>query len=429
MQKNYINNWNEFCHPKDVHYIYDISEKDILNQLINLKQLTFEVTDLCNLRCKYCGYGDFYNTHEKRENNFLSFSDAKALIDYLYNIWGHYSGTTFPRKIMFGFYGGEPLLNMNLIKQIIEYIDSLPKIENTYFIYNMTTNALLLDKYMNFIVEKKINLLISLDGDEYSHSYRVDSSGKNSFHKVINNINNLKSKYPKYFDNYVTFNSVLHNRNSVKGINDFIYNKFKIRPFISELNTFGICKDKLGEFNTMYHKVSSDVSYKDEKYFSYSSDMMGLFRFIEGMTKNTYYSYGSLLRKNVKYITPTGTCLPFEKKMFLTVKGKILACERIDQKYVLGSVKNKEVYLNLKEIAQKYSSYYKKIRPVCQKCYMKVFCFQCLYNIPNLDNNTISCPGFTNKMSFIQYVNYYCNILHNRPELYKQISKDLLLQK
>ena len=56
---------------------------------------------------------------------------------------------------MFGFYGGEPLLNMNLIKQIIEYIDSLPKIENTYFIYNMTTNALLLDKYMNFIVEKK----------------------------------------------------------------------------------------------------------------------------------------------------------------------------------------------------------------------------------------------------------------------------------
>lgn len=135
------------------------------------------MTDLCNLRCKYCGYGDFYNTHEKRENNFLSFSDAKALIDYLYNIWGHYSGTTFPRKIMFGFYGGEPLLNMNLIKQIIEYIDSLPKIKNTYFIYNMTTNALLLDKYMNFIVEKKINLLISLDGDEYSHSYRVDSSG------------------------------------------------------------------------------------------------------------------------------------------------------------------------------------------------------------------------------------------------------------
>lgn len=113
------------------------------------------MTDLCNLRCKYCGYGDFYNTHEKRENNFLNFSDAKALIDYLYNIWGHYSGTTFPRKIMFGFYGGEPLLNMNLIKQIIEYIDSLPKIKNTYFIYNMTTNALLLDKYMNFIVEKK----------------------------------------------------------------------------------------------------------------------------------------------------------------------------------------------------------------------------------------------------------------------------------
>ncbi len=94
---------------------------------------------------------------------------------------------------MFGFYGGEPLLNMNLIKQIIEYIDSLPKIKNTYFIYNMTTNALLLDKYMNFIVEKKINLLISLDGDEYSHSYRVDSSGHH-FEEKQKTVNEAVSK-------------------------------------------------------------------------------------------------------------------------------------------------------------------------------------------------------------------------------------------
>ena len=101
---------------KEFNYIYKLTEEQIFSKLVNLEQLTFEVTDACNLNCKYCGYGSLYSTHEKRENTFMDFEMAKKIIDYLYNIWSVHLGITSPRKIIFGFYGGEPLLNMPLIK-------------------------------------------------------------------------------------------------------------------------------------------------------------------------------------------------------------------------------------------------------------------------------------------------------------------------
>lgn len=60
-----------------------ISAEDISYQLANLKQLTFEVTDACNLKCKYCAYGEFYNDYDQRDNKTLSLPAAIQLIDYL----------------------------------------------------------------------------------------------------------------------------------------------------------------------------------------------------------------------------------------------------------------------------------------------------------------------------------------------------------
>ena len=61
-----------------------ISHLDIEYSLANLKQLVFEVTDACNLRCKYCAYADLYEGYDQRENLKLPFQKAKLIIDYLY---------------------------------------------------------------------------------------------------------------------------------------------------------------------------------------------------------------------------------------------------------------------------------------------------------------------------------------------------------
>lgn len=110
-----------------------ITGKDIKSNLANLTHLVFEVTDACNLKCKYCGYGELYNTYDKRNNSFMNFSMAKKVIDYLYAIWQKYPGKSSPRKIVFGFYGGEPLMNFTLIQEVISYLETLPPIPNTQF--------------------------------------------------------------------------------------------------------------------------------------------------------------------------------------------------------------------------------------------------------------------------------------------------------
>lgn len=70
------------------------------------------------------------------------------------------------------FYGGEPLLNMSFIEQIIEVVSQLNIGKEMEVSYLMTTNATLIHKYLPFLVENKFRLMISLDGNEENHSYR-----------------------------------------------------------------------------------------------------------------------------------------------------------------------------------------------------------------------------------------------------------------
>ena len=99
-----------------------LDKQKIRFQLSNLRQLTFEVTDACNLRCKYCGYGEFYEDYDKRENKNLPVKQAIQLIDYLVEFWNSEQNNSADRNIYISFYGGEPLLNMPFIQQVVDYM-------------------------------------------------------------------------------------------------------------------------------------------------------------------------------------------------------------------------------------------------------------------------------------------------------------------
>ena len=271
----------EQLQQKDVTYVYNLSGHNVLNSLINLKQLTFEVTDACNLKCKYCGYGDFYETHGKREDKFLQFDVAKRLIDYLYDIWTNHQAASSPHKIVFGFYGGEPLMNMSLIEQIVAYLESLPTIPGVKYGYAMTTNGMLLDRYMSFLAEKEVMLLLSLDGDEYAQGYRVDHRGANSFQRVFHNMKLLQSTYPEYFAEHVSFNSVIHDKNNDVEVLKFIIEHFNKRPRLAELNNFGISEAKKEEFRKMFRSAqTTEFSCADSDFLYASSDVMDLLIFV-----------------------------------------------------------------------------------------------------------------------------------------------------
>ena len=194
---------------------YKITKDVIHHNLINLRQLVFEVTDRCNLHCKYCAYADLYDGYDQRNDTDIPFHKAKLVIDYLQELWEKNFFQDMDKTVTISFYGGEPLLNMEFVRQIVTYAEKLPNTDRI-FKYSMTTNAILLNRYMDYLVEKNFSLLISLDGNEQGQSYRTDHAGNNSFQRVYRNVMLLKEKYPEFWESNVNCNAVLHDRNGVE---------------------------------------------------------------------------------------------------------------------------------------------------------------------------------------------------------------------
>lgn len=414
---------------------YQLTGEDIKFELSNLNQLTFEVTDSCNLKCKYCGYGELYNDYDKREDQDLDQESAIRLIDYLAKLWKSKRNNSYGEYIYISFYGGEPLLNMNFIKSVVEHIEGLTNIHNK-FVFSMTTNGLLLDKHIDYLIEKDFRLLISLDGTKTNNSYRINHSGKNSFDIVYSNAKKIQEGYPDYFNDKVNFNSVLHNKNSVAEIHSFFKEEFNKVTRIGELNTSGIPETKHKEFDQMYNsKRDSLLKAQNHKiiekdWFVDNPKTDALATFLHKHSGNVFFTYNELFTpavpiKNANRI-PTGTCLPFSKKMFVTVTGKILVCERIGHQHAVGEISKKEIKLDLDQIAETYNNYFKTLASQCSKCHSLETCKQCIFTFDTIDSE-LRCRHFTNKKQFESNTSLITDYLREHPDLYEKIMTRVLV--
>ena len=86
------------------------------NSLQKLHQLILQVTQQCNLRCEYCAYSGIYEGNRTHSSNRMSFETAKKAIDFFLE------HSTENSNVSIGFYGGEPLLEFDLIKRCVSYI-------------------------------------------------------------------------------------------------------------------------------------------------------------------------------------------------------------------------------------------------------------------------------------------------------------------
>ena len=127
-----------------------LSAKEVKNFRINsnytltesfnhLQQICLELTERCNLRCEYCIYHDNNDQFRNYGTNDMSIDTAKLAIDYLME--------HSDRKAYIAFYGGEPLLKFELIKQCVEYATNHPKAPEELK-FTMTTNGTLMTKKM-----------------------------------------------------------------------------------------------------------------------------------------------------------------------------------------------------------------------------------------------------------------------------------------
>ena len=114
-QKDFFLRENNFFEKKIPNMEIEYDTSCIESELANLNQLLIEVTDECNLSCKYCSYGDLYSNQDERNRGKQEFNNVKILIDYLISLWKSYRNISFNNTINIGFFGGEPLVNMILI--------------------------------------------------------------------------------------------------------------------------------------------------------------------------------------------------------------------------------------------------------------------------------------------------------------------------
>lgn len=405
----------------------------IASELANLNQLLIEVTDECNLSCKYCSYGELYSNQDERNEGKQHFDNVKVLIDHLTGLWRSYHNISFNKIINIGFFGGEPLVNMPLIKEIISYLNKI-QIKGLTFVYNLTTNAILLSKYMDYLVENDVHLLISIDGSKGNNIYRLKKNGEESFDTVFANIKNLKEQYPAYFDSNVNFNSVLHNKNSLDQIYDYIKSHFGKTPYVSELNRNGISEDKKEEFNRMFYSKEDSIKQSLNCGSSYLKEIVEdahivqLDIFMQSYLGNTYKTIPDLFfqEENIKYF-PTSTCVPFSKKIFLTVHGKILPCEKVGQQYPLGYVKDGKIYLDFKDVKQLYVNLYAPIVDKCKKCLLWKNCEICVFYLPKDENGKTVCPYFIGDKNVNRYFSTYIYELETHPDSLDRIENEILI--
>ena len=413
--------------------IVRVDEKMIKDNLINLTNIVFEVTERCNLICKYCGLSEqLYERYDVRKSRNLPFEKVQLIFDYLINLWRENGIVDTNMPFVVSFYGGEPLLNMSLIKRIINYIESLDT-SGRQIDYAMTTNAMLLDKYIDFIAEKQFYLTISLDGDETAQSYRIDRAGNNSYDRVMRNVKLLQQTYPEYFNGQrVIFNTVLHNRNDVEPILDFFKVNFNKVPQITPLSSHDVSKEKKKEFWEMYQNKSQSLLKStncvaiEDKYFLEMPKGLRLSQFLYHTSGNIYYNYNQLLMQRFgNNIITTGTCFPFAKKMFIATDGKILPCERIDHDFEMGRVHDDYVELDYSYVAEQHNYYLSKSANQCVSCAANTFCSQCVYHIDDIRDESSHCSNFCTPKMFDKEKerNFIC--LRENPHYYEKILNDI----
>jgi len=159
------------------------SEETKLKQVTHFRGLTLDVTQECNMRCAYC----YENSKEfDRLSRMDSETAKKAIIKLLKPDMDN-------QRRRLTFFGGEPLLNFDLIEMIVSYVE---KMWPDRFSFGITTNATLIDtKIADFLTKKKFSVLVSLDGLERTQNIlRPLKDSENSFIKTIHGIKLLNEK-------------------------------------------------------------------------------------------------------------------------------------------------------------------------------------------------------------------------------------------
>ena len=317
-----------------------------------VKALCLHIAHTCNLNCAYCFASQGkYNG----DRAVMSFEVGKQALDFLIANSGK------RRNLEVDFFGGEPLMNFDVVKQLVAYARSIEKEHNKNFRFTLTTNGMLInDDVIEFANKEMSNVVLSLDGRKEVHDrYRVDYAGNGSWERIVPKFQKLVEA--REGKNYYMRGTFTHENpdflEDIKTMLDLGFTELSMEPVVcapgdpSELTSedMEIVKDQ-------YEKLAELMLQRDDEgkpftFYHYMIDLKGgpcIYKRISGCGSGTEYMA----------VTPWGDLYP---------------CHQFvgDDKYLLGNVWDG---VTNTAIQGEFASCNVYARPDCKDCWAKLYC-------------------------------------------------------
>ncbi|AEY65013.1 Cys-rich peptide radical SAM maturase CcpM [Clostridium sp. BNL1100] len=367
------NKVKEIIHPED-----SLLEQNLASKI---KMITLQVTQQCNLRCEYCAYsGDYVN--RGHANARMSFETAKKGIDFLI------SHSKDVDMVNVGFYGGEPLLEFELIKKCVNY--TLDNYGGKKITFGMTTNGTLFTKeILDFLSMHDFLIIISLDGPKEIHDLnrKFAAGGCGTFDKVNKNLEIFRESYPEYFKK-VRFNVVMDRKNDFSCMNEF-FNSDDIFTDLT-LNTSDISVNYLKK---QYQSSDTfDIKFKYEVFKLYLNKVGKLDkRIVSKLVTGTYNRVKTSFSKERLYTKKlpdkthhSGPCVPGAQRLFMDVNGNFYPCERVSESSEVMRIGHVDMGFDYEKI-RKILNIGKITEKSCINCWAFRFCTLCAASADDME--------------------------------------------
>lgn len=317
-----------------------------------VKALCLHIAHTCNLNCEYCfaSQGKY-----KGERAVMSFEVGKRALDWLIENSGS------RKNLEVDFFGGEPLMNFEVVKELVAYARSIEKEKGKNFRFTLTTNGLLIDDdVIDFANKEMSNVVLSLDGRKEIHDrFRVDYNGNGSFDKIVPKFQKLvKARGNK---NYYMRGTFTHANpdflEDIKVMLNLGFNELSMEPVVCAAgDPSELTPEDITVVMEQYEKLAFLMLQKEKEgkpftFYHYMIDLTGgpcIYKRISGCGSGTEYMA----------VTPWGDLYP---------------CHQFvgDEKFKLGDIYTGVTNLTVQNSFKECNVY---AREDCRNCWARLYC-------------------------------------------------------
>lgn len=317
-----------------------------------LKAICLHVAHDCNLACKYCfaGKGEYDGP-----KGLMSFETGKRALDFLVEK----SGTR--KNLEVDFFGGEPLLNWDVCKRLVEYGRSIEKEHNKNFRFTLTTNGVLVDdEVIQFCNKEMENVVLSLDGRKETHDrLRTTCNGKGSYDLIVDKFKKFANARNQA-DYYMRGTYTHYNTDFSKDIihmADLGFKELSIEPVVCDPAE-------------PYALKESDLPVLKEQYEILADEMLNRYRKGNGFT---FYHYMIDLNSGPCIVKRISGCGVGTEYMAVTPSGELYPCHQFvgDEKFLLGDIWKGVTNTAILDEFKGCNVY---SHPECKDCFAKLYC-------------------------------------------------------